>query len=196
MDNEIDNSSPSDDEHNIPLKKIKKYTQHFSSKWTNMFDWLVKKENKAYCNVCNQFIEGSKTHLKRHDSCQRHTKNAAEAKKIIKIDNVFNNDKQVLLQKQVKTAEIKLCALIAEHNLPVRIMDHLTPLLKSIFPDSSIAKAISVGRTKAAGTILNVLKEESFSKILDDLRRYPFSIIADETTDVSLKIVSDCCSVL
>lgn len=184
MDININSSSDEDD--NIPSKKIKKYTQHFSPKWLNMFDWLIKKNNRSYCKFCDIPITGSKTHLERHDSSKHHEIKAAEARKTIKIDKMFNNNKEILLQQKIKIAETKLCAFIVEHNLPMRTMDHLTPLLKSIFPDSDIAKGISVGRTKTTGTILNVLKEENFSRILEDLRKYPFSIIADETTDISV----------
>ena len=35
---------------------------------------------------------------------------------------------------QVKSAEIKMPAFIAEHNLPFSVMDHLSDLVKELFP--------------------------------------------------------------
>lgn len=40
--------------------------------------------------------------------------------------------------KSVQQAEIKLAGYFAEHNIPFLASDHLTDLLKEIFPDSGI----------------------------------------------------------
>lgn len=53
------------------------------------------------------------------------------------ISSTFSNTPDPLFEK-VKTAEIKLCDLLAEHNCAFLLIDHLEPLLKEIFPDSSI----------------------------------------------------------
>jgi len=39
-----------------------------------------------------------------------------------------------LLNNAVKPAEIKLPALLAEHNVAFSLINHLEPLLKEIFP--------------------------------------------------------------
>lgn len=44
------------------------------------------------------------------------------------------------LDDQVKTAEIKLSALLAEHNVAFSLIDHLEPLLKEIFSNSKICQ--------------------------------------------------------
>lgn len=92
-----------------------------------------------------------------------------------------------IVDRHIKEAELKLCSFLEEHNLPLRTMDHLVPLMKSCFPDSVIAKGITGGRTKATGIVLNILKAESFAQIINDLKLYPFSMIIDETTNVATK---------
>ena len=42
-----------------------------------------------------------------------------------------------------------------EHNIPFAVSDHLTPLFRDIFPDSSIAKEYASCRTKTT-CILNL----------------------------------------
>jgi len=48
----------------------------------------------------------------------------------------------------VKSAEIKLTALMMEHNISFRTADHLCHVLKDCFPDSEIAKNLKMKRTK------------------------------------------------
>ena len=51
-------------------------------------------------------------------------------------------------------AEVKVANFIDEHNLPLAISDHLTPLSRDIFSDSMVAKKYASCRTKAT-SILN-----------------------------------------
>ena len=44
------------------------------------------------------------------------------------------------MSEQVKKAEIKMATFVVEHNQPFAVMDHLSDLVKVIFPDSNIAK--------------------------------------------------------
>lgn len=87
----------------------------------------------------------------------------------------------------VKDAEYKLVmGVVVEHNSPMLLMDHLPKLIASVTPDSTIAKSISRGRTKAT-QIIHMLKAESETVLVTQLRLKRFSIIIDETTDISTK---------
>lgn len=55
---------------------------------------------------------------------------------------------------QIIRAEVKMANFIVEHNLPLAISDHLTPLVRDIFNDSMVAKKYASRRTKAT-SILN-----------------------------------------
>lgn len=64
-------------------------------------------------------------------------------------------------------------------------MDHLSELIKGTFHDSSIAKAFSCKRTKAAAMTYNVLAKEFKNELRKDIQATGkhVSLIIDETTD-------------
>lgn len=68
-------------------------------------------------------------------------------------------------------------------------METLSPLCANLFPDSKIAKAISMKRTKAPEMMKNGLGQTFKTDLLTILRRKGtfFSIIMDETTDCGTK---------
>lgn len=73
------------------------------------------------------------------------------------------------MQNQLSKAEIKIAAFVAEHNLPIRICDHLIHLLKDTFPDSKTVQGIQMGRTKATGVIEHVLAKSHFDELVEEL---------------------------
>lgn len=95
--------------------------------------------------------------------------------------------------EEVKKAEIKMCMFLAKHNLPFRVMDHLSELLEKCFHDSEIAISFSCKRTKAAALTYNILKPEVEKEMHAELAscvnilsgRPVFSVVIDESTDVT-----------
>ncbi|GBP33760.1 Target of rapamycin complex subunit lst8 [Eumeta japonica] len=85
----------------------------------------------------------------------------------------------------VQNAEVKLTGFLVEHNLAFKTVDHLTELLKSIFPDSKIAQQITLKRTKATAIATAVIGETEKEVLAFKLKRSKFSAISDESTDIS-----------
>ena len=70
-----------------------------------------------------------------------------------------------------------MAVVLAQHNLPVAIMDHLSPLFRDMFPDSSVAKSFCAARTKST-CILNMALRPHFEKILiDHMKTNPFLLL-------------------
>lgn len=99
------------------------------------------------------------------------------------INDHFINEKQQ--EKLVKSRELKMTMFLHEHNLPFLLMDHLPKLIVSVCPDSKIAKGIICCRTKATSLTKECIAKEQISEISEKLRLNVFSIIIDETTDIS-----------
>lgn len=78
-----------------------------------------------------------------------------------------------------------MAAFVAEHNLAFTITDHLVKLMSAVCYDSKVGKGLTCGRTKANGIVRNVIGAENFKVVCDNLRGKKFSLIVDESTDLS-----------
>ena len=86
---------------------------------------------------------------------------------------------------KVKRAEIKLSAFFAEHNVAFYCADHLTPLLKDICIEPKVVQDLSLARNKCANIIKNILAKREVETIIQYLQTCKFSILIDESTDIS-----------
>lgn len=89
------------------------------------------------------------------------------------------------LEDKIKYAEVKLAGYIAAHNEAFLKLDHLIEVLKDIFDDSEICKGMSLKRTKGKGVVINVLGKEHLEVLTAKLKEYKFSVLTDESTDIS-----------
>ena len=93
-----------------------------------------------------------------------------------------------LFATQTKPAriEVKLCAFIAENNLPISLSEDLVALLKNLFPSEVSLQNVKLGKQKATNVIRQVLGFYSIKEVITfKLKANPFSLIIDETTDRS-----------
>lgn len=80
-------------------------------------------------------------------------------------------------------AEIRYAGIIAEHNLPMNLMEHLPRAIMAANVDSSIAKKVKCSRTKVTAIIKNVIGSSRLDSIIKLLNSTQFSLIIDESTD-------------
>lgn len=171
-------------------KKKRRYAQKFQDGWKVKYRWLKNGDNnQVCCTVCNYSFHCSTYNIKRHQVSAIHSENTKKLKGTPKIDLTINTRLEKLKVEKhyqlVKQAELKICAFLHEHNLPFLLADHLTKFIPSICPDSSIAKDINCSRTKATYITNNCLNMEQMEVISGLLKKCKFSLIIDETTDVS-----------
>lgn len=88
-------------------------------------------------------------------------------------------------EKLVHNAEIKMAMFLSEHNLSFRIMDHFSELAPKLFPDSPTALRFKSKRTKTRNIITNACAPHFHDSLKARLQDRYFSIIIDETTDIS-----------
>ena len=93
--------------------------------------------------------------LKKHASTKKHQESMLSVSKTRSLSQMLTQDRH---SDRVKKAEIKVAAfIIVEHNLPFRVMDHLSDLISASFPDSRIAQEFCSKRTKTRSIIKNVM---------------------------------------
>lgn len=130
-------------------------------------------------------ITNNFAHLERHQQTTTHIKIVEEKNQHISIEDFCSTDAtNKSFREQVHDAEIKLVLFCIIHNLPLSLMDFLPNALKSIFLDSKIAQAIHCGKTKTTN-LAKSLAQERQSDIAKMLKDKYFSLIVDETTDIS-----------
>lgn len=158
-------------------------------------EWLSEKpKTKAYCNWCLTVVNiesGGKADLKKHAGTKKHEANAKNLKMQPTIKTVLGMGSYNSRKRSVMTAELRMAAFLAEHNLAFLSADHMVPLLKMMFPDSEIAGAVKCSRSKVVAIIKNVFGVQQTENVSYFLNANKFSICVDESTDVSsLKLLS------
>uniref|UniRef100_A0A0P4WKD0 DUF4371 domain-containing protein n=1 Tax=Scylla olivacea TaxID=85551 RepID=A0A0P4WKD0_SCYOL len=185
--------SDSDEGPQTPKKKVK-YDHKFQLKLLSdpkFSPWMIQSKtnpNKAFCTACDSELSGSITLLERHSLTEneKHKKNMIASNQRKKVTIFFQPSVSASFEKkQVVASELKMCAFIAEHNLPVSVMDHLPGFIVNVCQDSKIASAVKCGGTKASAILGNVMGDAFLSDLVVRLKDTKFSLIIDESTDLS-----------
>lgn len=93
------------------------------------------------------------------------------------------------LAESTKIAELKTAAFIAEH-CSLLTVDYLISILPQLDPLSDALKNLKLQRTKCSMLIKNVLGPSMLADLIEEIGDSPYSIIIDESTDLStLKVL-------
>jgi hypothetical protein len=189
-------SSDNDAELSAPKKaKIirKRYKQKFRAEWLKDLDfkhWLVAPMNAnddPSCKVCQKKISCSKTALQRHRESAQHKQASSSASNQVNIQASLQKQKNTSSYKETTT--VQLAAFIAEHNLSLTISAPLLELLKSRAPqniqEAKSLQEMKLGATKCTNIVRQGVGLFYAKELVEILRQRRFSIIPDETTDVS-----------
>lgn len=142
------------------------------------------------CQPCGVDLKGGLSEIQTHEAKMKHRRNMKSFPPTGK-SNVFEkNTAQLTLDANVKMNETRLAFFILEHNLPVSVADHLVEFVKSCDRKSSQLQKMTcgrTGRTKCTSIIENVIGSVSFGEVVRLLQGNKFSLMIDESTDVSSK---------
>ncbi|KAJ8968819.1 hypothetical protein NQ314_002081 [Rhamnusium bicolor] len=136
---------------------------------------------------------GSVFHLKRHENSKSHREKYKAALSTPSLVKVLDKTAAKIEEQKVNEAELKHAVFLAEHNLLFSLMDHLPQIIASACPDSKIALKLKIKRKKAIQLIKVLIGPSNKDELILDLKENYFSIILDETTDIS---TSKCLAVI
>ena len=161
-----------------------KYQQHYRKEWENIYKWLTPVTSdpaRAFCTYCKTQIYAKLTDIKKHANTKKHKVKS----------NPFINKQQTKipfkkgLNKSTSLTEATLSLFIAEH-CSILSADHLSELCKKQFSDSKATANLRMHRTKCTQIICNVLAPHFIENLRTDVGDKAFSIIIDESTDISV----------
>uniref|UniRef100_A0A1X7UVC4 DUF4371 domain-containing protein n=1 Tax=Amphimedon queenslandica TaxID=400682 RepID=A0A1X7UVC4_AMPQE len=80
--------------------------------------------------------------------------------------------------------------LLVQHNVPLAVADHLSPLFSDIFPDSKIAKGYAAARMKTTCILNGSIAPYFKVTLIDVMKSRPFSIAIDGSNDSGLEKIN------
>ena len=144
--------------------------------------------NHAFCTVCSADISiGHSGHfdITSHIASAKHKK-CGECSKQISISSMFaakGASAEDGHTNKVTYAEALMVDFIAQHNLSLSVANSLPELIKSMCPDSSIAKDLKCARSKSTAMTKELSKVVKES-LVDRMKKGPFTISTDGSNDM------------
>ena len=93
------------------------------------------------------------------------------------------------MEENAAKAELLLVAFMAEHHTPFSPSGHLIETIKAAFPDSAIAKKVTLNKTKASYVMQHGVAWQEKVDLKKILQTQKFSLLIDESTDIAIQQV-------
>ena len=115
--------------------------RHLKEQYEGLIESSKKGQDYSYCVLCKKDIKVTTSgfhDLESHFKTKKHAENLAVSKTFKPANMHFAPKKES--NTATTEAEVKFCHFIADHNIPFTAADHFSDLVKSLFPDSKVAK--------------------------------------------------------
>lgn len=161
--------------------------QRYRAEWENRPEcqqWLrpvPATDTRARCIACNSEFSARLQTILDHERSAHHQQRAARG-------GFDGYERERRIDRKVKTAMVKICAVFVEHNLAFLLADHLIPVLKEIGNDEDSAEVwrrLTMDRKLIQRIIKECLAVNERHILVEILQNSKFSIQYDETTDVA-----------
>ena len=127
--------------------------QRFVTKYTELWPCLAassKGEHFVRCKLCNKDFScahGGQNDCKKHVNSLYHKDMVSRSTNSRAVTDFFTKSstqgQTTSLERQTMSAEVEMCYMISDLNLPLSTADMFTQRFKSMFPDSAIAKGMN-----------------------------------------------------
>ena len=138
-------------------------------------------EYRARCIVCNKQFNSNRTAIDNHVTSDKHETNMAQHHN--ENQEVNNEDLDSFLNLVAYT-KIMLACFFAKHRLPVVLIDDLLPFIIHISKHYQALKSVRMHRTTLTRVTL-LLADVHHQWLIETLSSHSFSIMFDESTDIS-----------
>ena len=78
-----------------------------------------------------------------------------------------------------------MCVLLAQHNIPLSLADHLSPLLRNVF-DGQVASGYACAKTKTSCILNRAIAPEFKAELVTIMQQAPYSLSIDGSNDTGL----------
>jgi len=150
---------------------------------SNFKPWVLEVKGDPYkfhCKVCIKNY--SCDYLKKHETNETHINNFEKFSKEMKL----NESSNLYFFEELFNNKLKITSFIIQNNLPLALAPRLVSLMKSCFHDSLLAKNLSLNE-KNTKDIVFALQNYIHAETVEILKKKPFSLLVDESTDTSNK---------
>ena len=79
-----------------------------------------------------------------------------------------------------------MCILLAQHNVPLSLADHLSPLIRNVF-DGEVAKGYACAMTKTSCILNRAVATEFQGELVSIMQKAPYSLSVDGSNDTALQ---------
>lgn len=156
----------------------------YNKSWELEFKWLSWQNNGCFCKWCQCNLSNMrKSAFEQHEKTAKHRKVQESFTKSKKITDAFKTSPSSP-KKELKEFEIKYSVSAACH-CSVRSVDHSSELIAK-YGKGSILENVKLHRTKCMALLKNVVSLAFFEDLIDDLKDSKYSLLIDESTDVSV----------
>ena len=138
------------------------------------------------CNICSRNIKCDhmgKSDVLKHCSTQSHQDQARSLQSQSRLNFPTIS---ISTDKKRLEAEVRIAVLASSFNIPLAFHDQLSPLLRSIFPDSEIATKYHSASTKATCILNHAVAPKLKKGLIDSMKVNPFSVSVDGSNDIGL----------
>ena len=81
---------------------------------------------------------------------------------------------------------VVLSILLTQHNVPMSLADHLSPLIRDVF-DGEVAKRYACARTKTTCVLNGAIAPEFKAELIAVMQQVPYSLSVDGSNDTGLE---------
>lgn len=167
----------------MPKQKDYEIGRKYKQIWEKEFSWLKSASdgsNNAFCKLCSRNLIPKLDVIRKHSKSKDHEQRESA---VLKTNKSFFDKQAQISSDSLKSAEIKFAVSTCCHSA-IRSIDHMSELIAENSNGSKLAE-MRLHRTKCSKLLTEVISPSLKEELANDLKDVLYSLLVDESTDVS-----------